>query len=883
MPRPLALAVLAALAVSAQAGEPVLDVSELGNGLDLIVVEKHNAPLVTIEIAVKTGSFTETPDTNGLSHLYEHLFFKGNAALPTQDAYMRRVRELGISFNGTTSTERVNYFITLPSRNFAAGMEFMADAILHPLFNEDELVQERKVVIGEYDRNEATPSHYLFKATREALYGEQAYRKNPLGERHVILSATQETMYDFQSTYYLPNNAALFVVGDVNPTEVKVLTERLLGARRWASGPDPHALPREPLPRLGQSQAFFVAHPAARTVTLAATWPGPDVGRDERATFVADVWGTLCGLPSARLQRAFRDSATTNGVRLGYYTQREGGEVSANAQVRDGKVQEARALLFQELTAMAEPGYWTEQELALAKRELRIDRAYSAEAGADFSHTLSFWWASSSLDYYRRYLDAVDAVTPDELAGFVRNYVLGRPHVVGVLANQATLDGLGFPAEALLPAASGDSAAESAVSEFQVGGVQVLLRQVPGSAVSALDVYLDAGCFDLDPAQQGVDKLLLATLMDGSETLSRDEVAQRLSGLGARVSHSVNYDLGRLSLIAPQAAFGGAVELVSDCLLHPRFDPSALEERKAQLLSALNQERSDPDQFVTRLLNASFFQGHPYVQRPDGTPETLATLDADALRQRLGSLDSARIKLVLVGDLTQAEAKQILAPFAEVPSLRRLWQLAGGTAHKGMAAFTPGSLVEFEQRDIPTTYVIAKAPAPRPGEAGYPAARLMYAALRQRFWNSLRTTHALTYATSAGVSTFRANYGYLYVTSEFPAAAISRMYDEIERLKRDGVTPDELAGLVAQEETRLLSGLETAGGHANALGAAWLGTGDWHDAYRLAAGLRKVTPAAVQAAATTYLQDFHWGLIGREAVDADVLRGERRAYRSGSK
>src|SRR5688572_17098093 len=123
--RVAALLPLFALALPLAADEPTIDVTELENGLDLIVVEKHDAAIVTIEIAVRTGSFTETPATNGLSHLYEHMFFKGNAALPTQERYMARKSQLGASFNGTTSEERVNYFITLPSRNFAEGMKFM--------------------------------------------------------------------------------------------------------------------------------------------------------------------------------------------------------------------------------------------------------------------------------------------------------------------------------------------------------------------------------------------------------------------------------------------------------------------------------------------------------------------------------------------------------------------------------------------------------------------------------------------------------------------------------------------------------------------------------------------------------------------------------------
>src|SRR5437762_8819094 len=78
------------------------------NGLEVLVVEDHALPLVTVEIAAKNGSMTEPPEYNGLSHLYEHMFFKANKALPSQEAYLARIRELGIEFNGTTSTERVN-------------------------------------------------------------------------------------------------------------------------------------------------------------------------------------------------------------------------------------------------------------------------------------------------------------------------------------------------------------------------------------------------------------------------------------------------------------------------------------------------------------------------------------------------------------------------------------------------------------------------------------------------------------------------------------------------------------------------------------------------------------------------------------------------------
>src|SRR5438270_1415392 len=137
------------LALLLLAAPPAVQIHTLQNGLDVVVVESHALPLVTVEVAVRNGSMTEPPEYNGLSHLYEHMFFKANKVIPSQEAYLARLRELGMVWNGTTSTERVNYFFTTTSDHLADSMVFMRDAILSPLFEEKELERERVVVTGE--------------------------------------------------------------------------------------------------------------------------------------------------------------------------------------------------------------------------------------------------------------------------------------------------------------------------------------------------------------------------------------------------------------------------------------------------------------------------------------------------------------------------------------------------------------------------------------------------------------------------------------------------------------------------------------------------------------------------------------------------------------
>src|SRR5712691_11726777 len=117
----------------------------LANGLEIIVLEDHSVPLVTLELAVKNGSYTEPPELNGLSHLYEHMFFKANRAVANQEAYLKTIGQLGIAYNGETREEVVNYFFTTTSPNLRAAMNFMRDATRYPLFDEKEFEREREV------------------------------------------------------------------------------------------------------------------------------------------------------------------------------------------------------------------------------------------------------------------------------------------------------------------------------------------------------------------------------------------------------------------------------------------------------------------------------------------------------------------------------------------------------------------------------------------------------------------------------------------------------------------------------------------------------------------------------------------------------------------
>ena len=458
-PRALAC-VLAALCALASVAAPreaaaddlakIITSKKLSNGLEVIVIEDHSVPLVTIEVAVKNGAFTEPPEFNGLSHLYEHMFFKGNAALPKQEDYLKRLRELGIVFNGTTSDERVNYYFTMPSANLKPGMVFMKDALLTPKFDEKEFKNEISVVIGEVDRNESNPYYWLHQAVSKLVWHTHPTRKDALGDRKTITTATTEKMRTMKSRYYVPNNSALLIAGDVKPAEVFALAEANFGKAKWKpSAKDPHVMyPVPEHPPIAKTQVTVVNKPV-RVPAVQLVWHGPSVVKDAKATYAADVLSYILGQPTSAYHKALVQSGLTLGAGLGYHTQRYTGAITASAAARPQQLKAAIRAILLELPKMTRPDYFTDAQLASAKKILSVESVYDREKTSSLIHTVSFWWASAGLDYYLNYTKNLNAVTRDDIARYVSTYILDKPFVMGVLVDEATMKQLNLTAPEL--------------------------------------------------------------------------------------------------------------------------------------------------------------------------------------------------------------------------------------------------------------------------------------------------------------------------------------------------------------------------------------------------------------------------------------------------
>jgi zinc protease len=400
----------------------------LPNGLEVIILEDHSIPLVTIELAVKNGSYTEPPELNGLSHLYEHMFFKQNRAIANAEEYLRTIGQMGIAYNGTTREEVVDYYFTTTSPNLRTAMQFMKDATRYPLFDGREFVREKEVVIGEIDRNESNPFFFLSKEMNNRLFFKYPSRKNPLGSRETVGAATTEMMRLIQQRYYVPNNSALVLTGDVNPAEVLKMAQEFYGdwPRREK---DPFVeFPLVEHPPLSKSEGNVIIQPV-QNVIISIGWHGPSIGKDNPATYAADVFSFILRQPNSRFQRNLVDTGLVTGVDLSYYTQRNVGPIALIAQTTPDKARAALKALYEEVAHFNDKDYYTDEQLESAKALLEADDLYSREKLSDYTHTLSFWWASTGLDYFRGYLPRLRATSRADISRYITTYIQGKPHI----------------------------------------------------------------------------------------------------------------------------------------------------------------------------------------------------------------------------------------------------------------------------------------------------------------------------------------------------------------------------------------------------------------------------------------------------------------------
>jgi zinc protease len=408
---------------------------KLPNGLQVVVIENDKVPLATIEIAVKNGAYTEGPEYSGLSHLFEHMFFKANQEYPDQEKFLKRTQELGAIWNGTTGTERVNYFFTFDKDSLNAGLRFMNAAIRFPIYRPEDMKKERPVVDGEFQRFESNPGSQLWLACQKKLWGELSTRKIPIGIHEVINTATPEKMMIIKNKYYYPNNSLLVICGAVKHEDAFARAKNIFGS--WQPSEfDPQT--KYPIPEflpLVSTEYFVMESTLSQTPIEMYWWQGPDTRNDSASTVAADVFFTILGMNSSKWQQALVDKGLTPFASAQYQTQRYIGPVNITLMPNPAKLKECNDEVLSQIKQWGNDDYFTDEQLKDAKEILRRNAIRQREKPSALASDVTYNWCSTSLDYMTDYDKNLQNINREEIKRFISRYISGKPYVAGMVIN----------------------------------------------------------------------------------------------------------------------------------------------------------------------------------------------------------------------------------------------------------------------------------------------------------------------------------------------------------------------------------------------------------------------------------------------------------------
>lgn len=386
------------------------------NGLTAVIKKDTSVPIVSVNIWVKTGSINETPEQAGLSHFIEHLLFKGSKNYPA-NTMTENVEKMGGLINAATSKEYTCFYIDIQKDGYIEAIKMLSDIVTNPLFPEEEIVPERKVVIEEIQRHKDNPHAQLFEYFMTTMYKKSAYKNSVIGSADVIANIPREEIIKYFKQNYVPSRMVISVVGDINVKEtVKTIKETLAKNDNI----NENYVKPDIIEPYEKEDELIIKDNLAHAYMLAG-FLGPDISSQD--IYTADVAMNILGAgKSSRLNKTLKeDKQLAYSISSSYMTL-EGTGVSCISAIFDKtKYDEIKQALIYELDKFTEEGP-TEEELEKIKINIKSDWLFGLQTFNEQATQLGYWKMQGHLDVFEHYLQNIEKVTIEDVKNFMKKY-----------------------------------------------------------------------------------------------------------------------------------------------------------------------------------------------------------------------------------------------------------------------------------------------------------------------------------------------------------------------------------------------------------------------------------------------------------------------------
>ncbi|MBD2097845.1 insulinase family protein [Trichocoleus sp. FACHB-591] len=657
----------------------------LDNGLTVLTKELHTAPVVSVQVWYRVGSRDEQAGLNGISHLLEHLMFKGTNNRPIQ--FGRLFSALGSQSNAFTSYDQTAYFGTVERDKLQALLVLEADRMKNALINPEQLRSEKRVVVSELQGYENEPGYRLERAVRRAAFPQEAYGLTIGGTKADVESFTVEQVRDYYRKYYSPSNATLVIVGDFD-------TEPTLQAVKSAFGQIPSqeklgtAKPAPAIasttPKPAATQAPIMLREPGSASLLQAVYPLPNLSHpDVPALQVMDY--ILTGGRSSRLYQALVESGLASEA--GGYAANllSSGWYSLSVTAAPGKKLNQIDRVLQRSLANLRDKPVSEAELQRAKNQLRASRLLqNRDVTSQAMQLADDQSVAGDYRYSDRLLAAIAQVSAADVQRVAKTYFQPASRTVGFFeptqlqadagatgaGTTQTTENLGAgkpvdPAELgryLPPLETTTSQNSQALPEAITleNGLRILLLPDTSTPTVTLSGHIAAGTEYDSNEKAGLADLTAENVMNGTKTKDALTLAETLEDRGADLAFDTNREGVTIDGDGLATDLPLLVQTLADVVQNASFPADEVKLSRQRALSDLQEQLDDPRSLGRRQFQQAIYPAnHPFHSFP--TPESLKQITRDDVVQFYRThYRPDKTVLALVGNFDPAQVRSLL-------------------------------------------------------------------------------------------------------------------------------------------------------------------------------------------------------------------------------
>jgi zinc protease len=595
---------------------PTVEIRELSNGLSVLVQPDFTAPVVSIQFWCASGSIHETPWLGaGLSHLLEHLMFKGT---PTRgnSQMAQQIQDLGGHLNAYTSFDRTVYHVDLPSDNALPALEILGDAVFNSTIPAEEFDKEMEVIRREFAMGRDNPDSELGRLIFQTAFNRHPYRHPVIGYLDLFNQLTREDVLAYYRERYAPQNLSLIVCGAVVPETIFARAAELLEKTPRRKMADLF-LPHEP--RQHQRRVLRREFPTQLS-RVALCWPIG--GFDHADTPALDLLAMLAGgARSSRLhQSCVEKLALAEQLDAFAYAPADHGLWGIEARCAPDKEEALLAEINRQIHALQQEAP-TALEVDRAKRQSLLHQVHSQKTMSGKAASLGRGWLYQRDPHLSaRYHEHVQAVTPEEILAVARRYFhTERENLISLVPQAEKSSTVALSREAL---------ARPVPQFISLGASNRRGLYMPQHTLPLLSLRatLPGGLVTEPEGKAGLARLAANLLVKGTRHRNAEQLANDVEQLGGSLHSDAGNNSATLSLELLSPDWKPGLDLFLEMLTETAPTEAELQTEKRKQLSLIQAEDDYPMAAARDLVRAALYPGHPYGGKNLGTVESIDSI-----------------------------------------------------------------------------------------------------------------------------------------------------------------------------------------------------------------------------------------------------------------